>query len=97
LEIGANVVSSDPTFGMGMDFIMVPTEQWNKLPQVIEKVTDGNPSPAAQPVELSELDTGISRITQETAPDTLDRIIKRINEKGILTKQEILDIVNSSQ
>jgi len=40
LEIVGNVVSSDPMFGMGMDFVVVPTEQWNKLPQIIEKVSD---------------------------------------------------------
>ncbi len=44
LDICANVVSSDPMFGMGMDFVVVPTEQWNKLPQVIEKVTNADRS-----------------------------------------------------
>jgi len=33
-------------FGMGMDFVVVPTEQWNKLPQIIEKVTNVDDSTA---------------------------------------------------
>jgi hypothetical protein len=47
-EIWANVVSSDPMFGMGMDFMMVPAEQWEKLPLIIEKITDAGHSPAVQ-------------------------------------------------
>jgi hypothetical protein len=46
LDICANVVSSDLMFGMGMDFVAVPTEQWNKLPQVIEQVTNVDRSPS---------------------------------------------------
>jgi PilZ domain len=48
LEIGACVVFSDPMYGMGMDFVAVPTEQWNKLPQIIERVADSGLSPAGQ-------------------------------------------------
>jgi hypothetical protein len=44
LDISASVVSSDPMFGMGMDFLVVPTELWNKLPQIIEKVTGSTAS-----------------------------------------------------
>ncbi len=46
LEISANVVSSDPLFGMGMDFVVVPTEQWEKLSNIIETITDVDLSPA---------------------------------------------------
>ena len=53
LDISANVVSSDPTFGMGMDFTVVPAEQWNKLPQVIEIVADLNHSPSVLQVEAN--------------------------------------------
>lgn len=53
LDICANVVSSDPMFGMGMDFIVVPTEQWNMLPQIIEKVIDVDRSPAVQQNDAS--------------------------------------------
>jgi hypothetical protein len=48
MDIGANVVSSDPMVGMGMDFVVVPTEQGNKLPQIIAKVADVDLSPAVQ-------------------------------------------------
>jgi len=52
VEIPANVVSSDPMFGMGMDFIVVPAEAWDKLPQIIEKVGI-DLSPSVQQIEAS--------------------------------------------
>jgi hypothetical protein len=55
LEICANVVSSDPMYGMGMNFVVVPTEQWNMLPQIIEKVTEVEPSPAMQQDAASQV------------------------------------------
>jgi hypothetical protein len=36
-------------------------------------------------------------ITREAAPDILAIIIKRINEKGVLTKQDLLDIVKANR
>jgi hypothetical protein len=56
LDISADVVSSDPMFGMGMEFVMVHAEQWNKLPQIIEKVTGVDLSTGAQQVEASDED-----------------------------------------
>ncbi len=44
LDLCANVVSSDPMFGMGMDFVVVPIEEWNKLPEIIEKVSEADTS-----------------------------------------------------
>jgi hypothetical protein len=46
LDISGNVVSSDPMFGMAVEFLSVPTEQWNKLPEVIETATVSQLSPA---------------------------------------------------
>jgi hypothetical protein len=56
LDICANVVSSDPMFGMGIDFVAVPTEQWNMLPQIIEKVINVDCSPAVQQNDSSQDD-----------------------------------------
>jgi len=39
----------------------------------------------------------VFRITREAAPDILATIIKRINEKGALTRQDLLDIVKSQK
>jgi hypothetical protein len=36
-------------------------------------------------------------VTRETAPDILLKIVERINEKGVLTRQELRDIVKSQQ
>ena len=41
LDIAANVVSSHPTFGMGMDFA-APTEQW-KVSQIITELANVRP------------------------------------------------------
>jgi hypothetical protein len=35
------------------------------------------------------------RITRETAPNILAKIVERINEKGVLTRQELFDIFES--
>jgi hypothetical protein len=48
LDIGAKVVSSDPMFGMGLEFVVVPTAEWDKLPQIIKRVSDVNLSRAVQ-------------------------------------------------
>jgi hypothetical protein len=48
LDICANVVSSDPMYGMGMNFVVVPIEQWNKLPLIIEEVAAAGSSTVAK-------------------------------------------------
>jgi hypothetical protein len=53
LDIGAKVVSSSPMCGMGMDFMVVAPEQWNKLPQIMAKVADVDLAPAVQHNEAS--------------------------------------------
>jgi hypothetical protein len=95
LYIGAKVACTD-LVGMGMDFMVVPPEQGNKLAQTIEKVTGTDFLPAVMQAERGEPNT-VFRITQKAAPDILAEIIKRINEKGVLTRQELLDIVKANR
>ena len=95
LYIGAKVACTD-LVGMGMDFMVVPPEQGNKLAQTIEKVTGTDFSPAVLQAERTQPNT-MFRITQKAAPDILAEIIKRINEKGVLTRQELLDIVKANR
>jgi hypothetical protein len=96
LYVGAKVVANDPLVGMGLDFMVMPPEQGNKLAQIIEKITGPDLSLAVLQAERGEPNT-VFRITQEAAPDILAKIIKRINEKGVLTRQELRDIVKSQQ
>jgi hypothetical protein len=76
--------------------MVMPPEQGNKLAQIIEKITGPDLSLAVLQAERGEPNT-VFRITQEAAPDILAKIIKRINEKGVLTRQELRDIVKSQQ
>jgi hypothetical protein len=96
LYIGAKVACTD-LVGMGMEFMVVPPEQGNKLAQTIEKVTGTDFSPAVLQAERTQPNTMAFRITREVAPDILAEIIKRINEKGVLTRQELLDIVKANR
>jgi len=95
LFIGAKVVCTD-VVGMGMEFRVVPPEQGNKLAQIVEKITVSDPSFAVLQAERTQPNI-VFRITREAAPDILATIIKRINEKGALTRQDLLDIVKSQK
>jgi hypothetical protein len=97
LSIGANAVAATPLVGMGMEFVGMTPEQENRLAQIMEEVTATDPSPALQQAERSEPNTATVRITREAAPDILAKILKLVNEKEVLTRQEILDIVKSSR
>jgi hypothetical protein len=99
LEICAKAVFATPLVGMGMEFKAVPQEQENKLSQIIEKVTATEPSPALplQQAERPQPNSATVRITREAAPDILAKIINRVSEKGVVTKQEILDIVKTRE
>ena len=94
LYTSAKVVATDQLVGMGMDFMVVPPEQGNKLAQIIEKV-------AVLDLAVLKADrmppNTVFRITRETAPDILAKIVELINEKGVLTRQELRDIVKSQQ
>jgi PilZ domain len=95
LNIAAKVVSNDPGIGMGMDFVAVSQEQESKLAQIVRSITAAE-SPTAQQAEHSQPSAAAIRITREAAPDILAKIIKRMNEKGVVTRQELVDIVKTS-
>jgi hypothetical protein len=81
---------------MGMEFMVVPPTQKNNLAQIIEEITVSDPSFAVLQAERTQPNI-VFRITREAAPDILATIIKRINEKGALTRQDLLDIVKSQK
>jgi hypothetical protein len=97
LDLGARVVWSTPQVGMGMCFVIVSPEENNKLAQILEEVTATGPSPAVQQAERLQPSGATVRITREAAPDILAKIIKLLNEKGVLTRQEMIEIVKASQ
>jgi hypothetical protein len=81
---------------MGMEFMVVPPTQKNNLAQIIEEITVSDPSFAVLQAERTQPNI-VFRITREAAPEILATIIKRINEKGALTRQDLLDIVKSQK
>jgi hypothetical protein len=55
------------------------------------------PQPSSAPVERPQ-PTGSApvRITREAAPEILAKIIERINAKGVVTRQELVEIVKAT-
>ncbi len=94
LYIGTKIVAADPQAGMRMDFMVMPPEQGKKLAQIVEKIKV--PGFAVLQGERVEPNT-VFRITPETAPDILAEIIKRINQRGVLTRQELRDIMKPNR
>jgi hypothetical protein len=97
LDIGAGVVWTTPQVGMGVYFLMVSAEEENKLLQILEEVTASSVLPAVQETELNLSDLSAVQIKREAAPDILAKIIRRINEAGVLTRQELIEMVIASR
>jgi hypothetical protein len=96
LEICGMVASATPGVGMGLDFVTVSPEQANKLVRIIDKVTAMDGSPSLQQAPPQPGSTTV-RIKREAAHNILAMIIKRMNEKGVLTRQELVEIVKANQ
>lgn len=97
LDIGVKVISSTPYFGTGLDFLAVTPELDNTLAQIIDKVSGIALSHSVVQAELPQINSETIQVTREAAPDILAKIIKQINENGVLTRQELLDIVKANK
>jgi hypothetical protein len=104
LEIGARVVWTTPQVGMGMFFQKVSLEAERHLSQILEGAAATGHPPVAQQAEAPQQPANPQqpgsakvRITREAAPEILSKIIVRVNEKGVLTRQELIEIVKASQ
>jgi hypothetical protein len=95
LDIDGMVASATPVVGMGIDFVTVSPEQENKLARIIDKVTAIDRSPGVQ--QPPQPGSTTVRIKREAAHNILATIIKRMNEKGVLTRQELVEIVKANQ
>ena len=95
LVIHAKIVCTTPLVGMGMEFLAASREQENLLAQILGKVTAGNLSPAPQPAERPQPAGATIHITREAAPEIFAKMLERINEKGVLTKEEMVEMVRS--
>lgn len=95
LEIEACVASNDPCTGMGMEFLAVTPEQESVLTEVLARLKEDN-SPVIPDRRLEEPTPATIRITQQSAPEILAKVIERVNEKGVLTRQELVAIVKDA-
>jgi hypothetical protein len=92
LDICAKVAGNTPLFGMGMQFVALSPEQDAKLAQIVNSIA-ASQAPAGQQAQPSQPQSTTVQITREAAPAILAMIIKKINEKGVLTRQDLIDIV----
>lgn len=96
LDIGANVVWITPQVGMGLRFEVMHPGDDNKLAAIIEEVTATGHAPAAQQAERPQAGSATLPVTRDAAPDILEKIIQQIERKGVLTRQELLDIMKKA-
>lgn len=96
LDIDGKVASVTP-LGMGLDFVALSPEQESKLARIIKEVAASDYSPDTGQAEGLQSGGMTVRISRNAAPDILARVIKRVNERGILTRQELVEIVKASQ
>jgi hypothetical protein len=95
LDVAAKVAWFVPQSVMAMFFVIVSEQQEDKITKIIEKVkTAGTPSAATQ-VLPSQAGSENVQVLREA--NLLAKITRRINERGLLTKQELMDIVNANQ
>jgi hypothetical protein len=60
-----------------------------------QTVATAQPVAQARAAEPSAAAAAAARITKERAPEILTKIVQHINQKGVLTKQELVEIVKS--
>jgi Tfp pilus assembly protein PilZ len=92
LEIAARVARIIPHSGMAMAFKGVSAEQEKQIAQITEEAKAFGISPAAKqtlPPQLATVPVPVSRNAK-----LLAEITKRVNEKGVLTRQDLTDMVN---
>jgi hypothetical protein len=92
LEITARVASNDPSTGMGMEFLALTPEQESTLVEMLTRLEEDH-SQVMVDRRLEDPAPTTVRISQQSAPKILARVIEHINEKGVLSRQELVAIV----
>jgi hypothetical protein len=91
LDIGAKVAWIVPQSVMAMSFGIGSAEQESKLAQIVEKVK-ATSKPANSALQPETENVQVLRDAK-----LLSLIKKRINENGILTKKELIEMVNANR
>jgi hypothetical protein len=92
LEIAARIASNDPSTGMGMEFLDITPEQRGILVEMLTRLKEDH-SQVMVDRRLEDRAPTTIRISQQSAPKILARVIERINEHGVVTRQELVAIV----
>ena len=93
LDIAAKVVWIVPQSVMAMSFLSVSPVQEDTIARIIEKVKKAGDSSQAN----SALQPEMQNVQGVRDAQLLSKITKRINEKGVLTKQELTEMVNANR
>jgi PilZ domain len=94
-DMRAKVVCATPLVGMAMEFLSRSPEQVKTISQIVEKLTGAPATPAVQLADGPQPAGATIHITPESAPGILAMMLKRINEKGVLTREELVEMVKN--
>lgn len=94
LDLSAKVVWTIPQAGMGVSFAFVSAQEKDRIAQILEDVKTIGKSPTAHPIARMRRNKTVVRISRDT--ELLGKIARQLDEKGILTRQDLIDLVNAS-
>jgi hypothetical protein len=97
LEVGARVVWTTPQVGMGMAFLIVSADERIKIAEMNDEIAAAYAMPAVQAATDPQLGAGAIHIETAAAAEILPKIIQHINEKGAITRQELINLVKAMQ
>src|ERR1017187_5094929 len=92
LDLSAKVVWTIPQAGMGVSFVFVSPEEKDRIAQILEDVKTIGKLAAAHPIARIQREKTVVRISRDA--ELLAKITKQLDEKGVLTRQAMMDLVN---
>lgn len=97
LEVGARVVWTTPQVGMGMAFLIASADERIRIAEINDEIAATYAMPAVQAATDPQVGGAALHITKDAALEILPKIIQHINEKGAMTRQELIDLVKTMQ
>jgi hypothetical protein len=97
LELNAKVVRIIPQTGVGVAFQGLSTEQEKVLAWIVADAKPAGPLAAATQPAAGTPQSATAPLPASRDAELLDMITKRVNEQGVLTRQELTDLVNSNR
>ena len=94
LDVSAKVAWTIPQAGMGVSFAFVSAQEKYKVAQIVEEVKTIGKSASTHPLVRMQREKAVVRISRDA--ELLARITKQLDEKGVLTRQDLMDMVNAN-